>query len=54
MKRKKEKTLAKIGSDCYDFCFQLEKNIYCYLCCKRVKKIKVYKGIRFCKLDEKL
>lgn len=49
----KKKTFEKIGNDYYGFQFQLEKNIYCYLCCKHVKRIEVYRGIRFCKLDEK-
>lgn len=52
MKRRRKKTLEKIGNDYYGFRFQLEKNIYCYLCCKHGKRIEVYRGIRFCKLDE--
>lgn len=47
-KRKSGRTLDNIGIRWYDFDFQLEKNIYCYLCCDKMKKRKLKK------LDEKL
>lgn len=47
-KRKFGRTLDNIGIRWHDFDFQLEKNIYCYLCCNKMKK----RALK--KLDEKL
>lgn len=41
--RKNKKTLKLIGKRWYDFDFGLERNIYCYLCCIRVKSRKLRK-----------
>lgn len=41
--RKNKKTLKLIGKRWYDFDFVLERNIYCYLCCIRVKSRKLRK-----------
>lgn len=45
-KRKSGRTLDNIGKRWYEFDFQSEKNIYCYLCCDdtRRKKIKKLDG----------
>ncbi len=37
-KRKPKRTLENIGIRWHNFDFQLEKDIYCYLCCNRMKK----------------
>lgn len=47
-KRKSGRTLKNIGIRWYNFDFQLEKNIYCYLCCNKIERRKLKK------LDEKL
>lgn len=47
-KRKSGRTLDNIGIRWYEFDFQSEKNIYCYLCCDKMKK----RALK--KLDEKL
>lgn len=41
--KKNRKTLKEIGKRWYDFDFGLERNIYCYLCCIRVKSRKLRK-----------
>lgn len=41
--KKNRKTLKGIGKRWYDFDFGLERNIYCYLCCIRVKSRKLPK-----------
>lgn len=47
-KRKSGRTLDNIGKRWHNFDFQSEKNIYCYLCCDKMKK----RALK--KLDEKL
>ena len=37
-KKKEKRTLDGIGKIRYNFDFQLERTIYCYLCCCRVKR----------------
>lgn len=46
--KKAARTLNEIGKRWYGFDFKIEKNIYCYLCCWRLKR----KDLR--KLNEKL
>lgn len=46
--KRKKRTFENVGKRWYDFDFQLERAIYCYLCCKRMKR----KNLR--KLDENL
>lgn len=46
--KKAGKSFKEIGKRWYDFDFELERTIYCYLCCSREKKRKIRK------LDEKL
>lgn len=46
--KKAGKSFKEIGKRWYDFDFELERTIYCYLCCGREKKRKIRK------LDEKL
>lgn len=37
------RSLQEIGKRWYGFDFELEKVIYCYICCKRIKKKKIRK-----------
>ncbi len=41
--KKNKKALKGIGKKYYEFDFELERNIYCYLCCIRVKSRKLQK-----------
>lgn len=48
--KKNKKTLKGIGKKWYGFDFELERNIYCYLCCIRVKNRelrKINKELKF-------
>ncbi|MBD5476827.1 MAG: hypothetical protein HDR17_12760 [Lachnospiraceae bacterium] len=53
IKRKKaEKTIEEIGKRWYDFDYKIERTIYCYLCCYRIRGWRTARNLR--QLNEQL